>query len=441
MYWGAKPNGRVIEKAKNISLGYVLAAFLVLIIGHASLNDLDKKISNDNANIALDIAQDIAPDLALGGLVEGGEKLPILSVESHQFASEDDGEVLVSSGSMLELMDDSFLGQITSEKFWGGRKKKKKYRPSAAELKRKRAAEIAATPRSGLINSKPGSGAGFWFGGGSIFSPDRRNAIVRPALHTGGYRTLCVRLSDGYYWPVSSATSKRRFSKDTRSCKSSCGEPVRLFYYANSNGQPEDMVDVRGRRYSDLENAWRYREEYLRERKCKPHPWEEASLARHQHYAVTAAYRIKAAYKKRSKSRSKRRVRRSVKRKLVRVGRVRTMSSVATDYENDTKLGTKARVSVTKARSRGRNGKIAGNVRVSSGSKQGSVSPTKVKVQTKKKSARKKRVASRRVGNSRMMRLGAKRARVKPARRVKKRSRRTKSKRRARWAREAFNFD
>ena len=59
----------------------------------------------------------------------------------------------------------------------------------------------------------------------------------------GGQRTVCVRLCDGYYWPVSFQTKRSQFQKDARACESSCTGEARLFHYP-SFGEIHDAVDI-----------------------------------------------------------------------------------------------------------------------------------------------------------------------------------------------------
>ena len=56
------------------------------------------------------------------------------------------------------------------------------------------------------------------------------------------YRTMCVRLCDGYYFPVSAATTKGRFQRDEQTCRSQCQAPTKLYYYP-VNSDPSKMVD------------------------------------------------------------------------------------------------------------------------------------------------------------------------------------------------------
>jgi hypothetical protein len=45
------------------------------------------------------------------------------------------------------------------------------------------------------------------------------------------------------------------------------------------------MVDLEGRPYTKLENAFRHQREYVPDCTCRGNPWDEAALARHRAYA------------------------------------------------------------------------------------------------------------------------------------------------------------
>jgi hypothetical protein len=98
------------------------------------------------------------------------------------------------------------------------------------------------------------------------------------------YRTVCVRLCDGYYWPVSFATIKESFKRDQRICAKSCNSSVALYYYPNPGGEPEDMVSLQGLPYRSLGTAFLYRTTYDANCKCRPHPWEAEAVERHKSY-------------------------------------------------------------------------------------------------------------------------------------------------------------
>ncbi|HXF52930.1 MAG TPA: DUF2865 domain-containing protein [Hyphomicrobiaceae bacterium] len=105
------------------------------------------------------------------------------------------------------------------------------------------------------------------------------------------YRTVCVRLCDGYYWPISFATSPEYFARDAAACERSCRSPARLFVYRNPGQEPEHMVDLSGRRYVRLETAFRYRATYDASCRCRAEPWAQESLDRHRMYALEAERR------------------------------------------------------------------------------------------------------------------------------------------------------
>lgn len=92
---------------------------------------------------------------------------------------------------------------------------------------------------------------------------------------SGVYRTLCVRLCDGYYFPVKAATSSATFDDDEETCRSSCSSPARLYYYVTDTGTPEEMIDTSGRLYSELPTAFAYRTSYDAACTCRANPWRK----------------------------------------------------------------------------------------------------------------------------------------------------------------------
>ena len=118
-----------------------------------------------------------------------------------------------------------------------------------------------------------------------------RERRPRARENRGTYRTLCVRLCDGFYWPISYATTPEHFDTDRRKCESSCGSPVQLYKYRNPGGELEDMEDLKGRPYSKLKTAFLYRTAYDASCKCKSDPWEQEATGRHRMYALEAAKR------------------------------------------------------------------------------------------------------------------------------------------------------
>jgi hypothetical protein len=100
------------------------------------------------------------------------------------------------------------------------------------------------------------------------------------------YRTVCVRLCDGYYWPVSFATDTSELMRDSAKCEQSCGMPARL-YYAPMLGEAPEMIDLNGQPYTKLGTAFQYRVKYNASCKCRAHPWEAEAQAKHQAYGAS----------------------------------------------------------------------------------------------------------------------------------------------------------
>lgn len=84
------------------------------------------------------------------------------------------------------------------------------------------------------------------------------------------YRTLCVRLCDGYYFPISFSTLPAHFQRDADLCQSKCAAPVELYYHQNPGGAVDQMVSLKGQEpYTKLKFAFRYRKEYVQGCSCK----------------------------------------------------------------------------------------------------------------------------------------------------------------------------
>lgn len=137
--------------------------------------------------------------------------------------------------------------------------------------------------RSGLIKQQPAevSPWGFW---GSWQQPEPPQPVSRPT-----YRTMCVRLCDGAYFPVSFATPSDRFARDEDICQKSCSSPAKLYVYRNPGGEVEQMHDVKGEPYTKLKTAFLFRTTYDASCTCKPNPWEEAAQQKHRMYAELEA--------------------------------------------------------------------------------------------------------------------------------------------------------
>lgn len=171
-----------------------------------------------------------------------------------------------------------------------------------AALRKALASQNCDTPREARapvnsgIRSAPPSGGGFL----SLFGIGRRNEAVthqvaaqpdqseprarstvrfssgdkatiarRPSGPT--YRTMCVRMCDGFFFPVSFATGEEGFGRDAAVCRSMCpGAEAELFVHRNPGETVENLVSVTGMPYGDLPNANRFRVAYVEGCGCQP---------------------------------------------------------------------------------------------------------------------------------------------------------------------------
>lgn len=83
-------------------------------------------------------------------------------------------------------------------------------------------------------------------------------------------RTLCVRKTDGFYWPISYSTLIDYVPNDAEQCRAMCPTlDVDLYYYDNPGQEPEQMVNQYGEPYSSLPNAFKFRTEFDEASKCQ----------------------------------------------------------------------------------------------------------------------------------------------------------------------------
>lgn len=103
----------------------------------------------------------------------------------------------------------------------------------------------------------------------------------------GPFRTLCVRMCDGFYWPMSNAATGDMLGREETMCASSCnGGEARLFYAPSPGSDMDEMVDLEGRSYASYPTAFKYRKTLVKGCQCKPAPWSASERARHQSYVA-----------------------------------------------------------------------------------------------------------------------------------------------------------
>jgi len=87
----------------------------------------------------------------------------------------------------------------------------------------------------------------------------------------GTYRTLCVRKSDGYYFPISFSTVPQRFDYDEELCRNMCpSSDVDLYIHRMPSQDSEDMVAYRSEiPYAQEPFAFAYRKSHNPENRCR----------------------------------------------------------------------------------------------------------------------------------------------------------------------------
>ena len=185
--------------------------------------------------------------------------------------------VIVDSAGAYVPSSDNWLDQLTNPSAWRSGRFRSRQRPmSRAEEREMRLQEEREEREARLREEREA----------------QQEAMERArerGRERGTYRTMCVRLCDGFFFPISFATTPGRFATDEAACRSRCASPARLYVYPNPGGEPEQMHDLRGQPYSALKTAFLFRTTYDESCTCKPHPWQQEALARHRAFAERAA--------------------------------------------------------------------------------------------------------------------------------------------------------
>lgn len=143
-------------------------------------------------------------------------------------------------------------------------------------------ANAVAGQREAILQEMARFGCGGDNGSSATFTTERQSVFDRifgttsegdftdgQMIDGGGYwgyqgyqtvRTVCVRLSDGYFWPISYATLQDYVLQDAAMCQQSCPTtPVDLYFYNNPGEEPEQMRNQYGEPYMSLPSAFAYR--------------------------------------------------------------------------------------------------------------------------------------------------------------------------------------
>jgi hypothetical protein len=97
------------------------------------------------------------------------------------------------------------------------------------------------------------------------------NNIFSNMTQAGGtFRTICVRTCDGYYYPISFATTPQQFAADEQTCRRTCpASEVNLYTYRNPGEEVNQAASLDGRLYTQLPAAFAYRTKYNAECSCR----------------------------------------------------------------------------------------------------------------------------------------------------------------------------
>ena len=100
---------------------------------------------------------------------------------------------------------------------------------------------------------------------------------------SGAFRTVCVRTCDGFFFPISYATTQAKFAEDEQACKRLCpATATELYYHRNPGEDMEQAVSTLGAPYMSLPAAFKYRQAVDPACSCRGpgQTWSEALTGR-----------------------------------------------------------------------------------------------------------------------------------------------------------------
>ena len=100
-------------------------------------------------------------------------------------------------------------------------------------------------------------------------SEQPQTPIYRSIDPNGRYRSVCVRLCDGFFYPISFSTYSGQLAQEHEQCQSSCAAPAELYVYRNPGQEIEQAISLNGSAYMDLPVALKFRKSYVNGCSCK----------------------------------------------------------------------------------------------------------------------------------------------------------------------------
>jgi hypothetical protein len=129
-----------------------------------------------------------------------------------------------------------------------------------------------------------------FFGGGNEEEEQTpQTPIYRSIDPNGRYHSVCVRLCDGFFFPISYSTYSSHLAQDATTCQSSCAAPAELYVYRNPGGEIEQAISLNGAAYADLPNAFKYRKQYVKGCSCKETEYNPTEIEAGQRAEAEAA--------------------------------------------------------------------------------------------------------------------------------------------------------
>ncbi|MGH6736610.1 MAG: DUF2865 domain-containing protein [Methyloceanibacter sp.] len=135
--------------------------------------------------------------------------------------------------------------------------------------KRRQAELQQALARSGCGGAPRRGGGGLFDFFGGEREPEYQTPVYRSINPNGRYRTVCVRLCDGFYFPLHHSIYGSQVAQDAEQCQANCAAPAELYVYHNPGQEIEQAISLSGSAYMDLPVALKFRKEFVKGCSCK----------------------------------------------------------------------------------------------------------------------------------------------------------------------------
>lgn len=199
--------------------------------------------------------------------------------------------------------DDARAGRTLSQQCQGVAREVLRLREQYSQVSRAvESANAVGQQREAILQEMARFGCGTDPGSSATFTQDRQTLFDRifgsssegdftngDFIDGGDYwgyqgyntvRTVCVRLSDGYFWPVSYSTIPDYVGNDAATCQQMCpNTQVDLYYYDNPGQEPEQMRNISGSLYTSLPTAFAYRTNFDKSATCHAAPVADGSVS------------------------------------------------------------------------------------------------------------------------------------------------------------------